>query len=262
MEDLSTYNAMTNRPGFLTKKEFILSLPRLICDNIRFDDETCRHKALERQSRLKHEDLLEFTVQQVIHALIRDGSAKNWGTIVREQVKAAAAAKVELRYPKDTPESVMRDWRWRCNDLGIALLYRFAKLVEQALNTENSSYKDLLHTSVFEFFENQEDRIFTCHGLSVQFSYIGPTFRRCCHKELMTLTELAEHFMEKGIYQADLTHLIVGKWEYMIKVATALGPKSSSHRYHSRGRNANSGGQDKISTWLRGNCVGPSELVI
>lgn len=248
MEDLSTYNVMANKPGFLTKKEFILSLPRLIRDNIRLDDETCRHKALERQSRLKHEDLLEFTVQQVMHALIRDGSAKNWGAIVREQVKAAAAAKVELRYPKDTPESVMRDWRWRCNDLGIALLYRFAKLVEQALDPENSSYKDLLHPSVFEFFENQEDRIFTCHGLSVQFSYIGPTFRRCCHKELMTLTELAEHFMEKGIYQADLTHLIVGKWEYMIKIASALGPKSSSHRHH---RNVNSGRQNKISTWLQ-----------
>lgn len=252
MKDFPTYNAMTNKPGFLTKKEFILSLPRLTHDSICFNDEACRRKALERQSRLKHEDLLESTVQRIMYALIRDGSAKNWGTIVREQVKAAAAAKVELRYPDDTPESVMQDWAWRSNDLGIALLYRFAKLVEQALNPESSSYKDLLHPSVFEFFENQEDRIFTCHGLSVHFSSFGPTFRRCCHKKLMTLTELAEHFMEKGIYQADLTHLIVGKWEHMIKIAN-IPDQFSGYRHHSRNRSAR---QSKISTWLQGGMGG------
>ncbi|KAH8154104.1 uncharacterized protein LAJ45_01871 [Morchella importuna] len=175
---LSAYNSTVNKPGFLTKKEFVLSLPRLIRDSIRFDDEVRRHKALERQNRLKHDDLLEETVQQVMHALIREGSAKNWGSIVREKVKEASSSKIDLKFPKDTPEAVLREWRWRCNDLGIPLLYRFANLLEEALDRETSPYRDLLHPSVFEFFENEEDRIFTCHGLSMQFTHIGPTFHR------------------------------------------------------------------------------------
>lgn len=186
-----------------------------------------------------------------MHALIRDGSAKNWGVIVREQVKAAAATKVELKYPTDTPESVLREWRWRCNDLGIMLLYRFAKLVEQALDPDNSPYKDLLHPSVFEFFEHEDDRTFTCHGLSVRFGGIGPAFHRCRHKEFMTLTELAKHFMDKGFYQRDLTHLIIGKWEHMIKIPIVAGQgKYQSHRHISRDRNAG-GRQNKITNWLQ-----------
>lgn len=252
MEVLPTFSAIINRPGLLCKKEFILSLPRLIRDHTRFEDETRRHKALERQSRIKHEDLLESTVQKVMHALIRDGTAKNWGFIIKEQAKAAAATNVELKYPKDTPESVMREWRPRRNDLGITLLYRFAKLIEQALDPENSPYKDLLHPSVFEFFEHEDDRIFVCHGLSNQFSYIGPAFHRCHHKELMTLTELAEHFMEKGIYQRDLMHLIMGKWEYMIKLPFVPGQgRYSTHRRNNRNRNTG-GMQSLITNWLLG----------
>lgn len=247
MDVLPTYTTVTNKPGFLTKKEFILSLSRLIRDSIRFDDEARRHKALERQSRLKHEDLLEETVRHVIHALIRDSSANNWGNIIREQVKVASAAKIGLRYPKDTPESVMREWGWRCNDLGITLLYRFAKLLEQALDCESSPYRDFLHPSVFEFFENENDRMFTCHGVSMQFSYIGPTFHRCKHKEQMTLVELAQHFVEKGIIQGDLTHLIVGKWEYMIKTISPPGHRPLSH-HHNRNMRA---GQHKITQWLQ-----------